>query len=317
MITDYGVKGLIGAGLRAKTTPMSDMIDALAPNVPSQLPAGVAERLDFLGAVPALRKWIGNREAKKVIQSLHTAVMEKHEATVDIPGEWIRNDKTGQVKEVAGGLVGGYQKWKSRLLFALLVDGAATTLGACFDGKALFADDHAWGKSTYDNKLAHAAATGTVPTANEAADAICEAIQALFSFKDDQGEPINEDMTSITIIAGTVIGNAIVQAVNQNHLDVGTGVRDNPVMGWKSANKLTINVIISPRYTDDDAFVMLNSSPGSCPVIFVENQGERIVSSKTEGSDYTFDNDAWQYGIQAVGVAACGRFTDAVQMTFT
>lgn len=315
MITDYGVKGLIGAGLRSKSTPMSDLIDAMAPNVQSQLPAGVAERLDFLGAVPAMRKWVQGRVAKKVLQQLHTALLEKYEATVDVPGDMIRNDKTGQVAEIAGGLSMGYRRWKAKLLFALLSDGAATTLGSCFDGLALFSGSHVWNGQTYDNQLTHAAATGTAPTPGEAADAICAAIQTMYGFVDDQGEPINEDITSLHIITSPTIGGAIKQAVDENNLDTGTGVRTNPVKGYSSSVK--IGVIISPRYTDTDAMVLVNTSPGACPLVFVENEAERLVTSKPLGGEYAHDNDAAQYGVQAVGVAACGRFTDVVQTTFT
>lgn len=317
MITDYGINALIGAGLRTKTTPLSDQIDALAPNVPTSLPEGSKQPLDFLGALPAMRKWVGTRQAKQVMQNLHTAALEKYELAIDVPGKWIRNDKSDQVKEIAGGLPVSYRRWKSRLLFALLSDGANTTLGACFDTKALFDDAHTWGAQTIDNKLTHAAATGTAPTADEAADAICEAIQALFGFVDDQGEPVNEDITSITLIVGTTIGSAVVQALTLEKLDTGSGSRDNPVLGWKNAKNLTFNIIVSPRYTDSDAFVMLNSSPGACAVAFVENDEERRSTYKGAGSDYEHDNDAWQFGVQSVGVAACGRFTDAVQMTFT
>lgn len=315
MITDYGVKALIGAGLRNKATPMSDLIDQLAPTVDSQVPAGQTERLDFLGAIPALRKWIGSRQAKRVLQQLQTAVLEKHEATVDIPLDLVRNDKSGQVGEIAGALPMSLRRWKTKLLFELLSAADGTTLGTAFTGKSFFATDHSWNGRTYDNDLTHAAATGTAPTANEAADAICEAIQKLYSFVDDQGEPINEDMSRLVIVVGTTIGNAIFQAVNQATIDTGAGTRDNPVVGWKRG--LAIDVLVSPRYTDADAFAMLNASPGACPMVFVENQGERMLTSKAAGSDYEHDQDAWQYGVKAVGVGAYGRITDAVLMTFT
>lgn len=317
MITDYGVKGLIGAGLRLKPTPLSDMIDALAKNVDSEVPAGSTERLDFLGAVPALRKWVGSRQAKLIVQQFQTAVLEKFEGTVDIPLDLIRNDKTGQVSEIAGALPLRKRHWKSKLIFDLLNAGAGTTLGTAFDGLAFFSGSHVWNGQAYDNDLTHAAATGTVPTANEAADAICEAINQLYSFVDDQGEPINEDISSLTIVTNPTIGNTILQAVKAQHLDTGSGVRDNPVMGWMAANGLKINVLISPRHTDTDAMVTLNSSPNACPLVFVENLKEMMITSKAAGSDYEHDNDAWQYGIKAVGVGAYGRFTDAVLQTFT
>lgn len=316
MITDYGVKGLIGAGLRAKPTPMSAAIDALAKVVNSEVPAGQTERLDFLGSVPALREWVGSRSAKAVLQQFHTATLKKYESTVDIGLDLIRNDKTSQVAEIAGALPARKYNWKTKMLCDLLVNGAGTTQVA-FDGLAYFHDAHTWNGQSYDNNLTHAAATGTTPTANEAADAICEAIQQLYSFKDDQGEPINEGMSSLTIVVGTDIGNGVVQAVKQSRLDTGTGTKDNPVMGWAAATGLSLNVIITPRYTTAASFAMVNSSGDACPLVFIENQGEAMITSKAAGSDFEHDNDAWQYGIKAVGVGAYGRFSDAVLMTFT
>lgn len=316
MITDYGVKGLIGAGLRSKPTPMSGMIDALAKDVDSDVPEGSSERLDFLGSVPAMRKWIASRSAKKVMQQFHTAVLEKYEGTVDIPLGLLMADKTGQVAEIAGALPQRKRAWKNKLIFDMLNDGAGTDLLA-FDGLSFFNDSHTWNGRTYDNNLTHAAAVGTVPTANEAADAIVAAITAMYGFVDDQGEPINEDISSLTIVTNPTVGATILQAVNQDKLDTGTGTKDNPVKGWMSANNLKLNVIISPRHTDTDAMVLLNSSPNACPLVFIENRKLQSLTSKAAGSDYEHDNDAWQYGIKAVGAAAYGRFTDAILTTFT
>jgi hypothetical protein len=317
MITDYAVKALIGQGLRSKSTPMSDAIDRLAVVVPSLLPAGSKEDLSFLGAIPAFRKWIGTREAKKVLQQLFSAALEKYENTVDIPLDWINNDKSNQVAEIAGGLATSKRRWKTRLLFDLLNAAGGTTLGSAFDTKAFYATDHVWGKSTYDNTLAPVAATGTSPTANESADAIVAAIQRLYSFNDDQGEPINEDISELTLITGTTIGAFLLQGAKEQRIDTGAGVRDNPVMGMLGANNVKLNVIISPRYTVSAAFDLINTSAGACPLLFIENSGDGKPTSMAAGSDYEHTNDAWQYGLKAVGVAAFGRFTDAVRSTFT
>ena len=316
MITDYGVKGLIGAGLRAKPTPISAMIDAVAKTVDSDLPAGSAERLDFLGAVPALREWVGTRASKRVLQQLYTATLKKYEGTVDIPCDLLINDKTSQVSEIAGGLPMRKRMWKNQLIIDLLNNGALTTQLA-YTGLSFFNDAHVWGASTIDNNLTHAAATGTTPTANEAADAICEAITQMFSFNDDQGQPINEGITSLTIVTSPTIGNTVLQAVKQDKLDTGTGTKDNPVKGWESANGLSLNVIITPRYTNTAAFVLLNTTGDACPLVWIENTSEEKITSKASGSDYEHDTDNWQYGIRAVGVGAYGRVTDAILQTFT
>lgn len=315
MITDYGVKGLIGTGLRAKPDPMSERILRLAKMVPSNVPAGQSERLDFLASVAPLREWIGPRLPHIVAQNFHTATLKKFESTAQVPLDLVNNDKTAQVQEIAGGLNTRYRQWKTKQLINFLALGGGTTLGVAFDGLSFFNDTHVWGAQTMDNALTHAAATGTSPTANEAADAICEAIQALYSFVDDQGEPINEGMTDVIIVVGTTIGNAVFQAVNDQQLDTGSGTRDNPVKGW--AKGLNIEVIISPRFTDSDAFVAVNASADACPMVFIENEGDRKVTMKGSGSDFEHDHDAWEYGVKAVGTPAYGRFTDAVQMTFT
>lgn len=311
MITDYGVKGLLYKALAE--TPMSDRLALLARRVDSALPAGSAEKLDFLGMVPALRRWVGARAAKRVLAYKYTVTTDKYESTIDVPLDWINNDKTGQVAQAAGQLVMRYNpQWISARV-AYLLNNAATLL--CFDGLAFFSASHVWGDSgTISNLLTYNAASANAPTANEAAEAIVNAYNAMLAFKDDRGEPINEDITKLSLVvpAGNAIAAAVAQAVKQDRLDTGTGVRDNPVKGLGVA----IDVLPSARYTQN-RMLMINDSPNACPVAFVENKADFMLSSKANGSDYAHDNDAWQYGIKAVGEAGFGRFTDASSTEFT
>jgi phage major head subunit gpT-like protein len=313
MITDYGVKGQIYKALAE--TPSSDKLATLAVRVDSNLPAGSSEKLDFIGMVPALREWIGGRNAKRPLAYKPTVLLKKFESTIDIPLDWVNNDKTGQVAQASGQLVRRYNpQWAAARVAALINAGATDTTG--IDGKAFFADDHVWGDSgTIDNNLSHAAATGTSPTANEAADSIVEAYNALTTFKDDRGEPMNEDITEVTIVvqAGTATAAAVAQAAVLDNLDTGAGVRNNPVKGLP----VKINIVASTRITLGEKYVMVNASPNACPFVMLENKADFAITQKGRGSDYEHDNDAWQYGIKAVGEAGYGRFTDVVLMTFT
>ena len=309
-ITDYGVKAALGRAL--EQSPSSDKLANLAFKVQSQLPAGDGETLDFLGMVPALREWIGPRSAKKPLEHRYSIVLKKFESTVQLPLDWINNDKTGLVQQQMSMLSMRYNpQWYGKRIAALLNTGATAT---GFDGKAFFADDHTWGDSgTVDNLLGYNAGTADAPTANEAATAIVEAVGALMGFKDDRGEPINEAMTSLTIVAPTgAIGAAVLQAVKEKNLDTGTGVRTNPVLGLG----LNIDVLVSARITVQRMFCV-NSSPGAVPFVFIENTGEFKRTMKGPGSDFEHDNDAWEVGIKAVGGAGYGRFTDATSTQFT
>ena len=95
-ITDYGVKAALGRAL--ESTPQSDKLANLAFKVQSQLPAGDGEKLDFLGMVPALREWVGARSAKKPLEHKYSVTLKKFESTVELPLDWINNDKTGLVQ---------------------------------------------------------------------------------------------------------------------------------------------------------------------------------------------------------------------------
>lgn len=312
-ITDYGVKGLLYKALAE--TPESDKLATLAKRVDSQLPAGSTEVLDFIGMVPALREWVGGRSAKRPLAYKPSVTLKKFESTIDVPLDWVNNDKTGQVSQASGQLVRRYNpQWTAARIAYLINNGETLTTG--IDGKAFFADDHAWGESgTIDNKLTKAAATGTAPTVLEAAQAIVDAFNAIVAFKDDRGEPMNEDITDLVIVvkAGTALAATMMQALSMEMIDTGAGTINNPVKGLT----VKITIIATVRCTLTDRFVMVNASANACPFVFLENKADFAVTSKSKGSDYEHDNDAWQYGIKAVGEAGLGRFTDAVLMQFT
>jgi hypothetical protein len=309
-ITDFGVKGILHLALQ--DTPQSDKLAELALQVDSQLPSGSAEKLDFIGMVPALREWVGARKSKQPIEYNYTVTLQKFESTIQIPLDWVNNDKTGNVKSSAAGLARRYNpQWRAKRV-AVLINASETD--TCFDGKSFFATDHAWGESgTLDNDITFNASTHTAPTVYEAAQAVVKAVNQFASFKDDQGEPINEGMSKVTIVvqAGTNLAAALAQAISLPTVDTGTGVITNPVKGLG----VQLELVASTRITLVDKFAAVNTSPGAAPFVFMENKADFKMSMKGAGSDFEMDNDAWEYGVKAVGEAGYGRFTDAVLLT--
>jgi hypothetical protein len=311
-IYDYGVKAILAKALAA--TPKSDALAALAERVESNLPAGSAEKLDFLGHVPALRKWEGKRSSKSLIPYNYTVTLEKFEATFDVTKDMVNNDKTGTINKRAGELAMRYNPQWAASRVAALINAAESAL--CFDGKSFFATDHSWGDSgTLDNDITFNAGTHTAPTAYECAQALVAAINQFQSFKDDQGQPINEGLSSVTVVckAGTALAAAMGLAVSEATLDTGTGVIANPVKGLQ----VVIKFLPSTRITLTDKFAVVNTTPGACPFAFLENKADFAMTMKGAGSDFEHDNDKWEYGIKAVGEAGYGLFTDAVLCTLT
>jgi phage major head subunit gpT-like protein len=308
-ITDYGVKGLLHKALSAQ--PKSLGLTSLARRVPSNLPAGTAEKLDFLGTVPAMREWLQARTGIRPAEYKYHPILKKFETTLDLPLDWINNDKTGNVQAAMTELVSRYNPaWPAKLLATLLNDAAT---GTAFDGVAFLSDSRTLGKSgTIDNNLTYNASA--VPTVTEAADAIVTAYSAMMGFLDDQGEPVNEDITDLAVVCagGSTSAAALTQACSQAR--IGASGVDNPVLGMG----VSIRCIATPRITigSDLGWFLVNVSPNACPFVFIENTADFAITMKGAGSDYAHDSDAWQLGIKAVGCAAYGRPTDVVYTLF-
>jgi len=308
-ITSYGVIAALGKALA--DTPKSNALSSLAPKFASQLPAGDTEKMDFLGMVPGLREWLGPRSAKRPLEHKYGITLKKFESTIDLPLDWINNAKNDQIQGLIAGLALRYNQWYGSRV-ARLINVAETEL--CFDGAAFFATTHSWGDSgTISNRTTFNAAVSNEPTANEAASAIVTAVSAMTAFRDDRGEPINEGMTDLIVLApaGSVIAASAMQAIKEKNLDTGTGVRANPVMGLEQ----NLRFMSSARLTQNRLY-LINGTAGAIPFAFLENMQDFKKSSKAADSDFEHDNDAWQFGIKAVGEAGFGRFTDALNIEF-
>ena len=149
-----------------------------------------SEEYKWLGMAPAMREWIGGRQAKGFRENGIVIANKKYESTMEVPVDWIRRDKTGQIMvRIAEQTERANAHW-AKLLNQLIIDGEA---GVCYDGQTFFDTDHSEGDSgTQDNDIAVNIGTTTAPTTGEMETAILAAIQQIIGFKDDQGEPMNE-----------------------------------------------------------------------------------------------------------------------------
>lgn len=321
MITDYYCRGVIAKVIT--TTPMSNGINGLAININSMLPAGGNERLDFLGTIGPMREWQGARQSAQPIEYNYTIQNRKFETGAVLPLDWIKNDKTGNVNQTFGQLGGRMQQWKAKMIADLINNATAGGLYVAYDKLAFFSASHVYGpaQSVAVNNIVPFT-TGAGPaliTAYEAAKSLVKAIQQILGFLDDRGEPINEDITALTVcvplIANSQMAAVFYQAINLPKLDTGSGSVDNPVFGIRQQVP-TISLITTPRLTGNNVTIV-NSTPNAVPFVFQENIGERLMTTKGAGSDYEHDHDAWEYGMKTVGAAGYGRFTDAVQIQYT
>lgn len=269
-----------------------------------------SETYKWLGMSPAMREWIGGRDAKGFRENGITIINKKYESTLEVLVDEIRRDKTGQVMlRVAEQARRANSHWAS-LLTALIIAGEAAG-GECYDGQYFFDTDHSEGDSgTQDNDLTGAAATATQPTVTEMVDAIMACVAAILGFKDDQGEPMNEGASIFRVMVPTVYMGPAAGALNNAFISSGNSNTLVTLEGFKFA--LTVN----PRLTSGAKFYVFREDGDT--KAFIRQEEEPItVSAVAEGSELEFNEDKHHYGIKAIRNVGYGYWQHACLYTFT
>lgn len=258
-----------------------------------------SETYNFLGQSPAMREWLSSRQAKGFSGQGVTILNKHYEATIEVQKKDVRRDKTGQilarVQDFADRTV---THWAS-LLSTLMLNGATST---CYDGQYFFDTDHSEGSSgTQSNSISvdisalPAAVHGstTAPSVEEMQQAILGGIAQILSIKDDRGEPMNENAREFCVcvpvglyLVAVAATSALVTAALQQNL--------NPNL----IGSMNVMVEMNPRLTWTDKFCICRTDSPIKGLIRQQEQ-EVELKVKAEGSEFEFDNDAWQFGVDA------------------
>lgn len=267
-----------------------------------------SETYKWLGMAPAMREWVGGRNAKGFRDNGITIVNKTYESTMEVLVDEIRRDKTGQVMlRVAEQAQRANAHWAS-LLTTLIVAGSAAN---CYDGTTFFADAHSEGDSgSQDNNLTGAAATGTQPTAAEAETAIMACVAAILNFKDDQGEPMNEGASKFRIMIPTVYLPPFAAVMSNDYIASG---QSNLI---KNIEGFSFSLAVNPRLTAADKFYVFRADGQTKPFIRQEEEGI-TVSAVAEGSELEFNENKHHYGIKAIRNVGYGYWQHACLYTFT
>jgi phage major head subunit gpT-like protein len=263
-----------------------------------------SETYKWLGMTPAMREWIGGRQAKGFRENGITVTNKKYEATLEVLVDELRRDKTGQilirVREMADR---ANAHWAS-LISTLILAGAT---GLCYDGDYFFGDAHAEGDSgTQDNNISidiSGLPTGdttgshgsiTAPAIGEMSLCIQQAVSTILGFKDDRGEPMNELAREFIAMVPSTLFNAAMGACAVPFLPQGM---NNPLVA-AGAYKVTpvSNVRLNASWTAN--FAVFRADGNVKPFIRQEELPIQ-VDAIAEGSELEFNEDKHHYGIKA------------------
>lgn len=108
-----------------------------------------SETYAWLGDIPGMREWIGEREIQNLSGSAYTIKNKDFELTVGVDRNAVEDDKIGLYNPSIQMLGESAALHPDELVYGLLANGFTEK---CYDGKAFFATDHPVGKDKASNK---------------------------------------------------------------------------------------------------------------------------------------------------------------------
>jgi phage major head subunit gpT-like protein len=273
-----------------------------------------SEKYPWIGMPPALREWIGGRQAKGFSANSIDIANKHFEATLEIALKDLRRDKTGQLQARLAEFAQRGQTHFASLLSTLIVNGPSTV---CYDGQFFFDTDHSEGSSgTLDNDIqtdisvlpCQTHGIVTAPSKEEMLQSMIASITQFFTFKDDVGEPINEDARAFHVMVPVGLWPAAQAALSTTNVN-GPGVFE--IDGY------SVTLSVNPRLTAaswTDEFVTFRTD-GSIKPLIRQEETAPVIKVKDENSEFAFDNDAIQVGIDTWRNVGYGRWQGAVLNT--
>lgn len=273
-----------------------------------------SETYKWLGQAPAMREWIGGRQAKGFRENGMTIANKKYESTMEVPVDWLRRDKTGQIMIRINEQTERANSHWAKLLNQLILDAEA---GVCYDGQYFFDTDHAEGDSgTQNNDITYDVTTTTAPTTGEMETAILKGIQQIIGFKDDQGEPMNENAQRFMVMVPVPFMSAAASALGSQIIVDASTSRSNTILTLSSMAGFQIGLAINPRLTWTTKLAVFRADGQVSAFIRQEEEGI-TVDAIAEGSEEEFKNDRHLYGIKAIRNVGYGYWQKACLVTLT
>lgn len=245
------------------------------PNLCTIVPStGSDEKYGFLGAMPGVREWLGDRQFQSLRAGDYTLANKEWESSVNIQKNDIDDDRLGMYGPVLEqlGMEAAYHP--DELLITAIEAGEST---ACFDGQYFFDTDHSWGESgTQDNDLTGAAATDTQPTVAEFKAAFRACVTKLLGFKNDKGKllnrPVIRTMNDLTLVVPLV------------YRDVAHDTFDAVLIGSGESNVVIDrpNIICLPGLASAAKFYVFATGGILKPFVF---QARRPLARQMKGLD--------------------------------
>lgn len=256
-------------------TPLYERIATISPSTTD------AETYAWLGDIPGMREWIGEREIQNITGSDYTIKNKDFELTVGVDRNAIEDDKIGLYNPSIQMLAQAAAMHPDELIFKLLATGFAAK---CYDGKAFFSAEHEVGKSKVSN----------MTNAKLTLDAYVAARAAMMSLTNAKGRPLN-------LVPDILV---VPPALEKQARDI---LVADFINGTKNTMQGTAKPLIVPQLAGhDSAWYLLCTSRPIKPLIYQQRKKAKFVSKTNETDDNVFMSKKFLYGADSRGNAGFG-----------
>lgn len=254
----------------------SPMYTRIASVLPSDAPV---ETYNWLGSVPAMKKWVGDRELSKMAAEKYTITNYDWANGIEVSRDDLRDDKLGLVgTRVADLAKQALKKIDSEVAF-VLNNAFSGTGGLTYDGQFLIDTDH-----TASTAAGQTAQSNSAGTAALSASTFAAGIAAMMGFKDDNGEPL--DIFPTHLVCGPSLWDTARTLVQQT----------TKASGEQNLNQSLVELVVNPRITANKWF-LIDMSQGIGPLIVQMRQAPTFRDPNMGENSYEFfKRKNFQYG---------------------
>lgn len=269
-----------------EANPQYARIATVVPSTASE------ETYAWLGDIPGMREWVGDREIQNLTSSGYTVKNKSFEVTVGVPREAVEDDKIGLYNPSVQMLGNSAALHPDELVFGLLKQG---TKEKCYDGQPFFSESHKIGKNTVSNK----------GTKTLTAESYAAARASIMSIKNSKGR-------AMRLIPDLLVVPPSLESVARKI------IKADEIEGTTNTYKDTADILVMPDLADDPTgwYLFCTSHPLK-PLIYQQRKAAKFVSKTNETDDNVFFTNQFLYGADSRGNAGFGFWQMAYYSTGT
>ncbi|PYG86731.1 phage major head subunit gpT-like protein [Ruminiclostridium sufflavum DSM 19573] len=255
-----------------ETKPLYDRVATVVPSITGE------ESYKWLGTIPMMREWIGDRQIKSLTASDYTIKNKDFEVTVGVPRNDIEDDRIGLYSPSIQSLGQSAALHPDELVFVLLPGGFTNK---CYDGMPFFSDAHKVGKKTISNK----------GTAKLSPESYAAARSAIMSMTDEHGKPLK--IIPDLLVTGPALEGESRKILLADQID-----------GTTNVLKGTAEPLVVPDLAGYDSmwFLLCTKKPVK-PLIYQERQKPKFVTMVADNDENVFMRKEFLYGADSRGNA--------------